>query len=249
MQIDSYVTQIILNTINFLVTFLGLYMVEHFGRRKCLIAGALWMFVCFLIFASVGHFSLDQDDPTATPSAGIALIVFACLFILGFATTWGPMIWTIQAELFPSRYRAKGMALSTSSNWIWNFLLAFFTPFITGAIDFRYGYVFSGCLILAAAIVYFCVVESQGRTLEEVDDMYLQHIKPWKSSAYVPPSPEEMRRRKIAAGTELVVDDPADPTVGVEGRQGASASYESTFRDSGVASRASDAREKKENAV
>lgn len=116
------------------------------------------------------------------------------------------MIWTIQAELFPSRYRAKGMALSTASNWIWNFLLAFFTPFITSAIDFRYGYVFSGCLLIAAAIVYFFVIESQGRTLEEIDDMYLQHVKPWKSSQYVPPSPEEMRARRLAAGTELHPD-------------------------------------------
>jgi len=51
--------------------------------------------------------------------------------------------------LYPSRYRAKAMALSTASNWLWNFLLAFFTPFITGAIDFRYGYVFAGCNVLA----------------------------------------------------------------------------------------------------
>lgn len=251
-QIDSYITQIILNTINFVVTFLGLYMVEHFGRRKCLIAGAMWMFVCFLIFASVGHFSLDRTDPTRTPSAGIALIVFACLFILGFATTWGPMIWTIQAELFPSRYRAKGMALSTASNWIWNFLLAFFTPFITGAIDFRYGYVFSGCLVLAASVVYFCVVESQGRTLEEVDDMYLQHVKPWHSSSYVAPPPEEMRRRKVEAGTELAPDADALAThveAGGQQQRGVSASEEDTMRDSGFAGRGSEAHEKKDEAV
>lgn len=137
-QINSFVTQIILNSINFGVTFIGLYMVEHFGRRKSLIAGSIWMFICFMIFASVGHFMLNLQDPTLTPTPGIVLIVFACLFILGFATTWGPMIWTIQAEIFPSRYRAKGMALSTASNWIWNFCIGFFTPFITGAIDFRY---------------------------------------------------------------------------------------------------------------
>ena len=202
-QINSFVTQIILNTINFVTTFLGLYMVEHYGRRKCLIGGALWMFVCFMIFASVGHFSLDRNDPPRTPAAGISMIVFASLFILGFATTWGPMIWTIQAELFPSRYRAKAMALSTASNWIWNFLLAFFTPFIVSAIDFRYGYVFAGCLIIAALIVFFFVNESQGRTLEEIDDMYLQHVKPWKSTEYVPPSPEEMKMRRRAAGTDL----------------------------------------------
>jgi len=45
------------------------------------------------------------------------------------------------------------MALSTASNWLWNFLLAFFTPFITEAIDFRYGYVFAGTNILGGLIV------------------------------------------------------------------------------------------------
>lgn len=147
-QINSFVTQIILNSINFGVTFIGLYMVEHFGRRKSLIAGSIWMFICFMIFASVGHFMLNLQDPTLTPTPGIVLIVFACLFILGFATTWGPMIWTIQAEIFPSRYRAKGMALSTASNWIWNFCIGFFTPFITGAIDFRYVHTSHSLLII-----------------------------------------------------------------------------------------------------
>lgn len=69
------------------------------------------------------------------------MICLAAFFIFGFATTWGkhsvqtcksnvltlllsgPMIWTICGELYPSRYRAKGMALATASNWLWNFLL------------------------------------------------------------------------------------------------------------------------------
>lgn len=90
-QIESFVTQVILNVINFEVTFIGLYLVEHYGRRKSLIAGSVWMFICFLVFASVGHFSLNIDQPQLTPGPGIALIVFACLFILGYATTWGPV--------------------------------------------------------------------------------------------------------------------------------------------------------------
>jgi SP family sugar:H+ symporter-like MFS transporter len=202
-SISSFKTQIILNTINFVVTFVGLYLVEHYGRRKCLISGALWMFIMFLIFASVGHFSLDQNNPKNTPAAGVAMIVVASLFICGFATTWGPMIWTIQAEIFPSRYRAKGMAFSTASNWLWNFLIAFFTPFITKAIDFRYGYVFAGCNLLAAAVVYFFVIEGQGRTIEEIDTMYLEHVKPWKSKQWVPPSPEKMAEIRRKAGVDL----------------------------------------------
>lgn len=189
---DSFVTQIILNGINFGTTFYGLYIVEHYGRRRSLIFGSMWMFICFMIFASTGHFALDREHPANSPHAGIAMICFACFFIFGFATTWGPMIWTICGELYPSRYRAKAMALSTASNWFWNFMLAFFTPFITGDIDFRYGYVFAGCNVIGGLLIYFFVVEGQGRTLEEIDTMYIQRVNPWHSSKWVAPPPEKV---------------------------------------------------------
>ncbi|KAK9779625.1 putative Major facilitator superfamily (MFS) profile domain-containing protein [Seiridium cardinale] len=207
-QISSFVTQMILNGINFGVTFIGLYLVEHYGRRKSLITGSIWMFICFMIFASIGHFLLDLDTPTNTPTAGIVLIVFACLFILGYATTWGPMVWTLIAEIYPSRYRAKAMALATASNWIWNFLIAFFTPFITSAIDFRYGYVFAACNLVGGALVYFFVLEGQGRTLEEIDTMYVEHVNPRKSSKWVAPPPEVMERIRKEAGTEVSTTPP-----------------------------------------
>ncbi|PKX90871.1 uncharacterized protein P174DRAFT_463037 [Aspergillus novofumigatus IBT 16806] len=93
-----------------------------------------------------------------TPGAGKAMVVFAC-----------PMVWAIGAELYPSRYRATAMALATASNWLWNFLIGFFTPLITGDIDFAHGYVFTGCLFAGVVIVYFCVLEGKGKTLEEMD--------------------------------------------------------------------------------
>jgi SP family sugar:H+ symporter-like MFS transporter len=80
---NSYVTQMILGGVNFGTTFLGLYLIENYGRRRSLIAGALWMFVMFMVFASVGHFELDREDPTRTKTAGVVMVVFACLFILG----------------------------------------------------------------------------------------------------------------------------------------------------------------------
>ena len=117
------------------------------------------------------------------------------------------MIWTVQAEIFPSRYRATAMALSTASNWTWNFLIAFFTPFITGAIDFRYGYVFAGCNFAAALIVYFFLIEGQGKTLEEIDTMYIERVLPWKSSNWVPPrSVGEGQKTGSTAGAESAAE-------------------------------------------
>ena len=188
---NSFVTAMILGGVNFGMTFFGLYIVERFGRRRSLIVGGIGMTASFLVFASVGSFALNNTTPQATPQAGTAMIVFACLFIVFYATTWGPIVWCIVGELFPSQYRARSMALVTSSNWIWNFLIAFFTPFIVSNIGFKYGYVFAGCNFAAVLIVYFFVCETQGRTLEEIDTMYIAKVKPWKSSKWVAPSSEE----------------------------------------------------------
>lgn len=109
---DPYITQIILGSVNVACTFGGLYVVQKCSRRMALIVGALWAVCCFLIYALVGELS----DSAA---AGNVLIVFTCLFIVSFATTWGPLVWAVVAELYPARYRASAMALATASNWLW----------------------------------------------------------------------------------------------------------------------------------
>lgn len=122
---NSYVIQIIIGTVNVVCTFGGLYVIQKVGRRKSLIAGAAWMVMCFFIYAFVGSFALDNENPQNTPKAGAALIVFSCLAIAAFAITWGPIVWAAVAEMYPLRYRAPCMALATASNWLWNFLISF----------------------------------------------------------------------------------------------------------------------------
>ncbi|KAH8648160.1 MFS sugar transporter-like protein [Tricladium varicosporioides] len=196
---NSYVTAMILGGVNVGATFLGVYMARHFRRRESLFIAALWQFTCFMIFASVGQF-LFKDAPegsSTAKTAGTVMIVFACFFIVGFATTWGPLVWACISEMFPYRYRAVAMAFATSANWFWNFMLAFFTPFITGDIQFAYGYVFAGCNLAAFAVVYFFLIESSGKTLEEVDAMYLLHVNPIKSGKF---QFDEETRRSIGGG-------------------------------------------------
>ena len=39
-------------------------------------------------------------------------------------------------------------------------------------------------------VVYFGVIETRGRTLEEIDMMYVQHVRPWKSKDWIAPQNE-----------------------------------------------------------
>ncbi|OAQ98805.1 hypothetical protein LLEC1_06906 [Akanthomyces lecanii] len=186
---NSYITQLILGSVNVVATIVSLWVVGKWGRRPILMIGAAWMMVCFLIYAFVGHFAIDQTDPLNTPAAGRVLITFSCLSIVAFAISWGPLVWAVNSELYPLRYRSVCMGLATASNWFWNFMLSFFTRFITDEIDYLYGLVFAGCCGALVVIVFFFVIESKDRTLEEVDLMYIQHVNPitsakWDGNSY-----------------------------------------------------------------
>ena len=96
-------------------------------------------------------------------------------------------IWILIGETFPTRTRARQASLATASNWLWNFLLAFFTPFIVKAIDYRYGFVFAACNLTGAIIVYLFLYESSDLSLEEVDAMYCDpNCTSWKSRTWAP---------------------------------------------------------------
>lgn len=194
---DSFETSIILGVVNFASTFVGIYAIERLGRRVCLLSGSACMFVCFIIYSLIGsqhlYISGFSNDPSNTyKPSGNAMIFITCLYIFFFASTWAGGVYCIISESYPLRIRSKAMSVATAANWMWGFLISFFTPFITSAIHFYYGFVFTGCLLFSFFYVYFFVVETKGLSLEEVDILYASGTLPWKSSNWVPPSFEEM---------------------------------------------------------
>ncbi|CAI4935296.1 BBT_HP_G0034750.mRNA.1.CDS.1 [Saccharomyces cerevisiae] len=202
---DSFETSIVLGIVNFASTFVGIYVVDRYGRRRCLLWGAASMTACMVVFASVGVTRLwpnGQDQPSSK-GAGNCMIVFACFYIFCFATTWAPIPYVVVSETFPLRVKSKAMSIATAANWLWGFLIGFFTPFITGAIDFYYGYVFMGCLVFMFFYVLLVVPETKGLTLEEVNTMWEEGVLPWKSASWVPPS----RRGANYDAEEMAHDD------------------------------------------
>lgn len=204
---DSFQTSIVLGVVNFASTFVGIFVIERLGRRKTLLAGSFAMFICFIIYSLLGTQHLYKNGYENTVGntykpTGNAMIFITCLYIFFFASTWAGGVYCIISESYPLRIRSKGMAVATAANWMWGFLISFFTPFITSAIHFYYGFVFTGCLLFSFFYVYFFVMETKGLSLEEVDELYASKTLPWKSSSWVPPSLEHMAHATGYAGDE-----------------------------------------------
>ncbi|EPQ60032.1 general substrate transporter [Gloeophyllum trabeum ATCC 11539] len=190
--LDPYSIQTILGAVSVVGTFPALYLIEYWGRRDSLLIGAALQAACAIIAGLVGHFTLA---PSGTPtsqltarnkSGGDTLIAFAVLHVFSFSLSWGPTPWVYLGESFPLRVRPKSIALGSASNWIWNFLLSFFSPRIAADIGPLVLLIFAGVLIFGFVYVYICIPETKGLQLEEVDEMYRANIKPWNSYGWRP---------------------------------------------------------------
>lgn len=78
---DPLRVQLILGAVNVFMTFYGLWVVERYGRRWPLFLGAIWQAAWLAVFASVG----TGMNPESNRTAGIVMIVSACMFIASFA--------------------------------------------------------------------------------------------------------------------------------------------------------------------
>lgn len=76
--------------------------------------------------------------------------------------------------------------MDSSADWVWNFLLSFFSPRIADDIGPLILLIFCGMLVFGFVYVYLFIPETKGLSLEEVDELYRSRIQPWKSSSWRP---------------------------------------------------------------
>lgn len=72
------------------------------------------------------------------------------------------------------RVRAKAVSLSTASNWIFNFALAWAVPPGLASIAWKTYFIFATFNFACFIHVFFCFPETAQRTLEEVEDVFAQ---------------------------------------------------------------------------
>jgi len=195
---DGFTIQMITSCINVVSTLPGLWAVERIGRRPLLFWGAVGMAVSQFLVAMLGTLTTGQNpDGTiivynvAAQKAGIA---FVCIYIFFFASTWGPLAWVVTGEIFPLKTRATSLGITTATNWLLNWAIAYSTPYL---VNFGPGYanlqskiffIWFGFCFICISFVYFFIYETKGLTLEEVDELYNEVSQANKSKHWRPSS-------------------------------------------------------------
>jgi sugar porter (SP) family MFS transporter len=217
---NAFTITLITNIVNALSTIPGLWMVEKWGRRPLLLFGGTGMAISQFIVAGVG---------TAMPNNAVASktsIAFLCLYIFFFACSWGPVVWVVPGEIFTLKVRAKALSMSTASNWLVNWALAYSIPYMvdagTGNLDLqaKVFFIWGGCCVIATVFVWFMVYETRGLSLEQVDELYACVDKAWESHFFVPappshavrPRPWSARKNRVSPSYSCHVEAVHSPT-------------------------------------
>ncbi|KAJ5926223.1 hypothetical protein N7516_007996 [Penicillium verrucosum] len=182
---NSFVITLITSIINVVSSFPGLYMVEKWGRRPLLMFGAVGMCVSQLIVAIVGT-AINSEVSNKV------LIAFVCIYIFFFASSWGPVAWVVTGELFPLKARAKCLSITTATNWLLNWAIAYATPYMVNSgpgnanLQSKVFFIWGGFCFVCGVFVYTCIYETKGLSLEQVDELYAKVPRAWNSVGWVP---------------------------------------------------------------
>lgn len=160
----------------FLASIIAIFTIERVGRRKLMIWTALGMACTMAILcALLSHKALNIKTPEYKPeeaqntAPAIAACVFLFVFNSFFAIGWLGMTWLYPAECTPLPIRAQANGISTSANWLFNFMVVMITPVAFSTIN-NYTYlIFAVINLLMVPASWWIFPETSGRSLEEMD--------------------------------------------------------------------------------
>jgi SP family xylose:H+ symportor-like MFS transporter len=163
---DSALLQtVVVGTANMLSTLIAIAWVDRLGRKPLLIAGAACMAVTMLGLGLL--FALKSQGAVA-----LGLVV---LYIVGFAMSWGPVVWVLLSEMFPGPIRGKAMAVAVAAQWIanlavsWSFKVLDGSTYLNSLFNHGFAYWLYGLMsVLAGLFVWRFVPETAGHSLEAI---------------------------------------------------------------------------------
>lgn len=157
-------TTAIVGLTNLLATFIAIGLVDRLGRKPILYAGFGVMAV------SLGAVGTMMYLGTTTHAAQMFTVVMLLVFIVGFAMSAGPLVWTLCSEVQPLRGRDFGIACSTFVNWTANMLVgATFLSLLNGIGHAATFWLYGALNLLFILFTLLWVPETRGITLEQIE--------------------------------------------------------------------------------
>ncbi|XP_011037068.1 PREDICTED: inositol transporter 1-like isoform X2 [Populus euphratica] len=159
-------------------TVLGIYLIDHFGRKKLAISSLAGVIASLFILA--GAF-FGKSSGSSDELYGWIAVLGLALYIACFSPGMGPVPWTVNSEIYPEQYRGICGGMSATVNWISNLIVA--QTFLSIAEAVGTGSTFlmlAGIAVLAVVFVIMYVPETMGLAFVEVEQIWKERA--WGSS-------------------------------------------------------------------
>ena len=149
---------------NVLATFIAIGFVDRIGRKPILYAGFVVMAVGLGVVGLLMHVGM------VTQAERLLAVGMLLVFVIGFAMSAGPLVWTLCSEIQPLKGRDFGIGVSTVTNWVGTYLVS--VTFLT--LLNRFGHANTFWLYAAFNLVFLLftwalVPETKGVTLEHIE--------------------------------------------------------------------------------
>lgn len=128
-----------------------------------------WQDLLKLFIKSVENSCHGSIEPDVIDGLGWLPVVSLVTFVIAFAIGFGPLCWTINAEIFPPEAKRLGSSIAFSANWTFAFLVTKFEPYVEDALNTSGAYfLFSAICLFGTFIIVFFVPETKGKSPEEM---------------------------------------------------------------------------------
>lgn len=156
---------------NAIGTILGIYLIDHVGRRKLALTSLFGVIISLGILSC--SFFLKESSTSDGNFYGTLSVVGLALYIAFFSPGMGPVPWTVNSEIYPDAYRGICGGMSATVNWVSNLIVAQSFLSIAAAVGTGPTFLIIGVIaIVAFVFVAVYVPETKGRSFEEVEQMW-----------------------------------------------------------------------------
>lgn len=104
-----------------------------------------------------------------------ALVIFICIYVAGFAWSWGPLGWLVPSEIFPLEVRSAAQSVNVSVNMIFTFGIAQVFTALLCHVKFGLFLIFAFCLLVMSFFIYKLLPETKGVPIEEMGVVWRNH--------------------------------------------------------------------------